>query len=73
MGNSGGVALVTGANRGIRREVARHLAERGYRVLLSARDGAQAMAAAAEVVWLATLPDDGPTGGFFRDGAPAVF
>ena len=25
---------------------------------------------AAGVVWAATLPDDGPTGGFFRDGAP---
>jgi len=23
---------------------------------------------AAGVVWAATLPDDGPTGGFFRDG-----
>jgi hypothetical protein len=23
---------------------------------------------AASVVWAATLPDDGPTGGFFRDG-----
>jgi hypothetical protein len=21
-------------------------------------------------VWAATLPDDGPTGGFFRDGRP---
>ena len=28
---------------------------------------------AAGVVWLATLPDDGPTGGFFRDGAPIAF
>jgi NAD(P)-dependent dehydrogenase (short-subunit alcohol dehydrogenase family) len=28
---------------------------------------------AAGVVWLATLPDDGPTGGFFRDGAPVAF
>ena len=28
------------------------------------RDGA------ASVVWAATLPDDGPTGGFFRDGRP---
>jgi NAD(P)-dependent dehydrogenase (short-subunit alcohol dehydrogenase family) len=28
---------------------------------------------AAGVVWLATLPDDGPTGGFFRDGQPVVF
>jgi NAD(P)-dependent dehydrogenase (short-subunit alcohol dehydrogenase family) len=25
---------------------------------------------AAGVVWAATLPDDGPTGGFFRDGVP---
>jgi NAD(P)-dependent dehydrogenase (short-subunit alcohol dehydrogenase family) len=25
---------------------------------------------AASVVWAATLPDDGPTGGFFRDGQP---
>jgi NAD(P)-dependent dehydrogenase (short-subunit alcohol dehydrogenase family) len=25
---------------------------------------------AAGVVWAATLPDDGPTGGFFRDGKP---
>jgi len=28
---------------------------------------------AAGIVWLATLPDDGPTGGFFRDGEPVVF
>ena len=28
------------------------------------RDGA------ASVRWAATLPDDGPTGGFFRDGRP---
>ncbi len=25
---------------------------------------------AASVVWAATLPEDGPTGGFFRDGRP---
>lgn len=25
---------------------------------------------AASVVWAAVLPDDGPTGGFFRDGSP---
>jgi NAD(P)-dependent dehydrogenase (short-subunit alcohol dehydrogenase family) len=25
---------------------------------------------AGSVVWAATLPDDGPTGGFFRDGRP---
>src|ERR1700694_3176351 len=44
-----GVALVTGANRGIGREVARQLAERGYEVLLSARDGEQAAASAREL------------------------
>jgi len=43
------VALVTGANRGIGREVARQLAQRGYRVLLSARDGEQAAAAASDL------------------------
>jgi NAD(P)-dependent dehydrogenase (short-subunit alcohol dehydrogenase family) len=25
---------------------------------------------AASIVWAATIPDDGPTGGFFRDGRP---
>ena len=29
--------------------------------------------AAAGIVWLATLPDDGPSGGFFRDGKPVTF
>ena len=28
---------------------------------------------ASGIVWLATLPDDGPTGGFFRDGKPIIF
>jgi NAD(P)-dependent dehydrogenase (short-subunit alcohol dehydrogenase family) len=38
--------------------------------------GAEAMGArpvsegATGIVWAATLPDDGPTGGFFRDGQP---
>jgi len=44
-----GVALVTGANRGIGREVARQLAQRGYDVLLSARDANKAAAAASEL------------------------
>jgi NAD(P)-dependent dehydrogenase (short-subunit alcohol dehydrogenase family) len=27
----------------------------------------------AGIVWAATLPDDGPSGGFFRDGKPIAF
>jgi NAD(P)-dependent dehydrogenase (short-subunit alcohol dehydrogenase family) len=49
MSEIAGTALVTGANRGIGREVARQLAARGYEVLLSARDGEQASAAAREI------------------------
>ncbi len=28
---------------------------------------------ARSIVWVATLPDDGPTGGFFRDGQPLAW
>lgn len=49
MGERGEVALVTGANRGIGREVARQLAQRGYTVVVSARDPEQAERAAAEI------------------------
>lgn len=48
-GAGGMVALVSGANRGIGREVARQLAQRGYEVLLSARDETRARAAAQEL------------------------
>ncbi|MEQ4719105.1 SDR family oxidoreductase [Nonomuraea sp. B19D2] len=32
--------------------------------------GRPVLEGAAGIVWAATLPDDGPTGGFFRDGRP---
>ena len=43
------MALVTGANRGIGREVARQLAAKGFEVIASARDGGKAREAAAEL------------------------
>ena len=43
------IALVTGANRGIGRETARQLAERGYEVIVTARDEDKAREAAEAV------------------------
>ena len=43
------IALVSGANRGIGRETARQLAERGYDVIVTARDEDKARAAADEI------------------------
>ncbi len=119
------ISLVTGANRGIGREVCRQLAGLGHTVVLTARDaraaaeaaraiGAEALrldvadpasvthaarwthechgkldvlinnAAISYDTWqravtadlttvreaAETMPDSGPTGGFFRDGRP---
>ncbi len=43
------IAVVTGANRGIGREVVRQLAERGYHVILGSRDLERGRAAAAGI------------------------
>jgi NAD(P)-dependent dehydrogenase (short-subunit alcohol dehydrogenase family) len=43
------VALVTGANRGIGKEIARQLAKAGLHVVLAARDPAKAAAAAQDI------------------------
>ena len=47
--DGGDIALVSGANRGIGKEVARQLAAQGYEVLLTARDPEKASAAAQEI------------------------
>jgi NAD(P)-dependent dehydrogenase (short-subunit alcohol dehydrogenase family) len=44
-----GIALVTGANRGIGLEVCRLLGKRGFAVILTARDAAKGQAAAGEL------------------------
>ena len=56
------VAVVTGANRGIGPDVTRQLAGHGRK----ARGGGGGQ----RDVGRALLPDDGPTGGFYRDGQP---
>jgi NAD(P)-dependent dehydrogenase (short-subunit alcohol dehydrogenase family) len=47
--DAGRVALVTGANRGIGLEVCRQLAQRGYSVVLGARDAAKGKRAARQL------------------------
>ncbi|GLK80889.1 3-oxoacyl-ACP reductase FabG [Methylopila turkensis] len=49
MAATGGVAIVTGGSKGIGKGVARGFAEAGYRVLVVARDAAQADATALEI------------------------
>ena len=43
------IALVTGANKGIGRDVARQLCERGYTILVAARDAARGGEAAEQL------------------------
>ena len=46
---AGKIAVVTGANKGIGYEIAKNLGERGYRVIVAARDETRGTAAAAEI------------------------
>lgn len=63
------IAVVTGANRGIGYEICRQLALiDNIQVVLTARTMEKAKGADT-AVWLATHPDGGPHGGFFRDRA----
>ena len=73
MNNS--TALVTGANKGIGKEIARQFAAAGLTVYVGSRaaasDGDPAEGAAG-AVRLALLPDDGPTGEFLSWDGTAV-
>jgi hypothetical protein len=68
------VALVTSADRSIGFDVCFVNAVCPSLVETSptaqAAGGHPAPEGAASVVWATTFPDDGPTGGFFRDGEP---
>ena len=55
--NGSRVALVTGANKGIGREIARQLAQAGVQVILGARDAARAREAVADLHTSAVLID----------------
>src|SRR5262245_44181147 len=64
MGKPRGVAVVTGGNRGIGREICRQLAEKGFHVVLTARDAVKGREAAK-----ALKPELGPKAGpieFYR-------
>ncbi len=66
------IALVTGANRGLGREAARQLAERGYQVIVTARDEAKAREAAQAIGAARALQLDVADGASIERAAAAL-
>lgn len=63
-GHQGEIALVTGANKGIGREIARRLAQEGMTVYIGCRGCAHNRARGRGSVMLALTPPGGPTATF---------
>jgi hypothetical protein len=59
-----------GANRGIGLEIAGQLCRRGLQVVIGSRDPKSGEQGVDTPVWLATLPDGGPSGGAFEERKP---
>lgn len=64
------VALVTGANKGIGRQIAKDLAASGLIVLVGTRSVEEG---AREAVRLALIGPDGPTGTFSDENGPVAW
>jgi NAD(P)-dependent dehydrogenase (short-subunit alcohol dehydrogenase family) len=62
------VVVVTGANRGI--GLVNAVCPGWVATDMGGRGGEPVALGAERVRWAADLPDDGPTGGFYRDGQP---
>lgn len=65
-------ALLTGASQGLGRALARELADRGWRIVIDARDGRRLARAAAELPGAVAIPGDVTDGGHRAALAAAV-
>jgi NAD(P)-dependent dehydrogenase (short-subunit alcohol dehydrogenase family) len=69
-----GMRVLLGARDPVKSEAAAAvLVREGLDVTAVGLDADDPANGAASVVWAALLPDDGPTGGFFRDGQPVAW